>query len=218
MPTTSPDNIYYADGTTPASLATITAAMATSVQDALTLREGHSFSWADTTSRNAQTGMVVGDLGYQADNDTYYRYTGSAWVIWAKAETSYSPTFTNFTASSATFAYMITGGRVFVTGRATCSTTLPTGAITLTTPTGYAIDMTFFANSGASVIGVGGVDDASAASDLALTPRVVSSTSINLVATNAAGTYVAYVATSATIPLTWASGDILYVSFSYPVA
>ena len=35
MPTTTPDNIYYADGTTPASLATITAAQATSVQAAL---------------------------------------------------------------------------------------------------------------------------------------------------------------------------------------
>lgn len=36
MPTTSPDNIYYADGTTPASLATITAAIANSTQTAFT--------------------------------------------------------------------------------------------------------------------------------------------------------------------------------------
>lgn len=218
MPTTSPDNIYYADGTTPASLATITAAMATSVQDALLLRETHSFSWADTTSRNAQTGMATGDIGYQVDNATYYRYSGSAWLIWAKAETSYSPTFINFTASSATFTYMISGGRVFVTGKATCSATLPTGSITITTPSGYAIAMTNFANSAASVIGIGGVDDASTSTDYALTVRTISSTSVSVVANNASSTYGTFTTTSASIPLTWASGDILFVSFSYPVA
>jgi hypothetical protein len=218
MPTTSPDNIFYADGTTPASLATITAAMATSVQDALNFREAHSFSWADTTSRNAQTGMVSGDVGYQIDNATYYRYSGSAWVIWAKAETSYSPIFTNFTASSATFTYMISGGRVFVTGKATCSATLPTGSITMTTPSGYAIAMTNFANAQASVIGVGGVDDASTTVDYPLTVRTISSTSVAVVATNAAGTYATLVATSASIPLNWSSGDIMFLSFSYPVA
>jgi hypothetical protein len=218
MPTTSPDNIYYADGTTPASLATITAAMATSVQDALLLRETHSFSWADQTARNAQTGMATGDIGYQIDNATYFRYTGSAWVIWAKAETSYSPTFTNFTASSATFTYMITGGRAFVTGKATCASTLPTGSITLTTPSGYAIAMTNFANSIASIIGIGGVDDASTSTDYPVNVRTASSSSVTVTAINAAGTYATTVATSASIPLTWASGDVMYLSFSYPVA
>lgn len=36
MPTTTPDNIYYADGSTPMSAEDISAAMATSVQNALT--------------------------------------------------------------------------------------------------------------------------------------------------------------------------------------
>jgi hypothetical protein len=218
MPTTSPDNIFYADGTTPASLATITAAMATSVQDALDFREAHSFSWTDQTSRNAQTGMVAGDIGYQIDNATYYRYSGSAWAIWAKAETAYSPTFVNFTASSASFTYSISGGRVFVTGKATCSTTLPTGSISLTTPSDYAISMTNFANSPASVVGIGGVDDASTSTDYPLSVRTVSGTSVAVVATNAASTYATLVATSSAIPLTWASGDIMFLSFSYPVA
>jgi hypothetical protein len=59
MPTTSPDSIYYADGTTPASLADITAAMATSVQNAFNVREMQSFSWANSTAKSAQTGMVL---------------------------------------------------------------------------------------------------------------------------------------------------------------
>ncbi len=223
MPTTSPDSIYYADGTTPASLADITSAMATSVQDALNLREEHSFSWADATAKSAQTGMVTGDTGYQADNDTFYIYTGSAWVVWAKRQTSYTPTFTNFTASSSTFVYNIAGGRVFVTGKATCSATLPTGAITFTTPSGYNINTTPLDGNEAAVIGEGSIDDASTTTEYPVLVRVASSTTVGLLAPTyngaAAGTaYLTTTATSSTVPLTWASGDVFYVTFSYPVA
>ena len=85
MPTTSPDNIYYADGSTPMSAETISAAEATSVQEALNAkindtRQIQTFVWADTAARNAQTGMTEGDFGYQLDNDLTYRYTGSIWT------------------------------------------------------------------------------------------------------------------------------------------
>ena len=223
MPTTSPDSIYYADGTTPASLADITSAMATSVQNALDLREGHTFAWANATEKSAQTGMITGDIGYQADNATIYIYSGSAWKIWAKTPTSYSPTFTAFTASSSSFTYSIAAGVVRITGKATCATTLPTGQITFTTPTGYNIDITSLAAHEASIIGLGGVDDASTAVNYPINVRVASATSVSITAPtyNGASAGVAYVtttATSATIPLTWASTDVFYVSFSYPVA
>jgi hypothetical protein len=217
MPTTTPDNIYYADGTTPASLATITATIATSVQEALNVREAHSYSWANSTERSGQTGMSTGDIGYQVDNQIYYRYSGSAWLIWAKAQTTYTPTFTGFTPSASSFTYLISGGVVQIFGRATCSTTLPTGQIVFTLPSGLNLNTTFFATSGnASIIGTGGVDDASTASDFPINVVTRSSTSVAVAAINAAGTYAATVATSATIPLTWASTDVLYVNFSYP--
>lgn len=223
MPTTSPDSIYYADGTTPASLADITSAMATSVQNALNLREGHSFKWANATEKSAQSGMATGDIGYQADDDTFYIYNGSAWKIWAKEPTTYSPTFTNFAASSSSFTYSISSGRVFITGKATCATTLPTGLISFSTPTGYNVDLTTLANLEAAIIGVGAVDDASTSVNYPVQVRVSSSTQVSLAALsyNGAATGLAYsalAATSATVPLTWASGDIFYVTFSYPVA
>lgn len=43
----------------------------------------HAFQWADSSARSAQSGMVEGDIGYQADTDTYYQYTGSAWQLMA---------------------------------------------------------------------------------------------------------------------------------------
>jgi len=215
MPTTTQDSIYYADGTTPASLADITAAMATSVQNALLFREMHSFSWANATERGAQTGMIVGDIGYQIDNLVYYRYDGTAWRIWHKAPAAYTPTFTAFTPSATSFVYSIASGVVRITGRATCGTTLPTGSITFTTPANFNIDLTSVSASISAIIGTGGVD---AATDHPLGFRVTSASTVSAVAFNAAGTYLTVVATSAAIPKTWASSDVMYVNFSYPVS
>lgn len=57
--------------------------LAESAETVLGNREIQTFQWADSAARAAQTGMVAGDLGYQADTDTYYRYTGSVWGLLA---------------------------------------------------------------------------------------------------------------------------------------
>ena len=84
MPTTSPDGIYFADGATAMSAESISAAEATSVQNALDSlihdsRQLQAYDWANSAARTAQTGMTEGALGYQRDTDTYYTYDGSAW-------------------------------------------------------------------------------------------------------------------------------------------
>jgi len=214
MPTTLPDSIYYADGTTPASLADITAAMATSVQNSLNLREAHNFSWADSTAKTAQTGMVTGDIGYQIDTSVFYIYNGTTWKIWAKAPASYTPAFVGFTASASSFVYSIASGVVQITGKATLSSAV-TATMTISTPAGFNIDTTTLGAAViASQIGFGGVDGAT---DHPLGVRVSTSTAVALSAFNAAGTYATVVNTAAAIPLTWAIGNIVYVSFSYPV-
>lgn len=86
MNLTSPDNIAYASTSDDLSVEDITAAMATSVQDALDdlvndTRQRQTYRWADTTARTGQTGMQAGDEGYQIDTATDYIYTGSAWVV-----------------------------------------------------------------------------------------------------------------------------------------
>ncbi|MGK3946137.1 hypothetical protein ABK046_48280, partial [Streptomyces caeruleatus] len=79
MPTTSPDGIYFADGATAMSAESISAAEATSVQDALDdlvhdNRQLQAYDWANSAARTAQTGMTEGAIGYQRDTDTYYTY------------------------------------------------------------------------------------------------------------------------------------------------
>ena len=220
MPTTSPDSIYYADGTTPASLSNITVAMANSVQNALNVRETKSYIWPDEAARDAQTGMINGQIGYQTDNATYYIYSGS-WLIWAKAPTTYVPTFSNLTATSTEITYSIAGGIVTVSGVVTNSTTTTSG-ITMTTPSGYDID-TGFINTSTTNHSLGtatyydlsltstfaGVVCASSATAIVFA-RYISSTS-NLTFGNIGGSTQPFGAA-------WASGDLIMFNFSYPVA
>jgi len=218
MPNLTPDSIYYADGTTPASLADITSAMATSVQNAFNKRQLHNFVWANETEREAEASPDAGDIGYQQDVDAFYIYSGAAWVIWAKQPTTYTPTFTNFAASSSAFVYAISSGIVTVQGKFVITTPLPSGALTITTPTDYNIDTTQLGTVTAAQIGSGGVDGTT---DHNLGVRVASSSSVALTATSyngaLAGTgYTQIVATSGSIPLSWASGNTAYVQFSYP--
>lgn len=220
MPITSPDSIYYADGTTLASLETITAAMANSVQTALNKRQAKSFVWADSTARNAQTGMTEGDIGLQSDTAVYYIYQGTSWLVWAKAPTAYTPTITGPATSATSFSYSIEGGRVHVTGYMTFSGA-STAALTLTTPTGYNINTGIIAASIAAQIGTGGLNIGSTRYQLGV--NVSSATAVALTANlynpTASGTasYITMVAATGALPGTIASGSTLYVNFSYPV-
>lgn len=82
MPVTSPDNIFYADGSTPMSVEAISAAEATSVQEALTTsRAIRSYKWPTSVERDAQAGMEAGDQGYQIDTKVTYTYSGTAWLV-----------------------------------------------------------------------------------------------------------------------------------------
>jgi hypothetical protein len=216
MPTTSPDSIYYADGTTPASLATITSAMATSVQNALNVRETKSYVWADETTRDAQTGMINGQIGYQTDNQTYYIYSGS-WLIWAKAPTSYTPTFGGFSATSNSFIFSVSGGMVNISGKAVLSGGV-SGEMTISLPNGYTINSALLPTSQGVLIGTGGMDDASGTSNFPLGVRVVNNASVGLIAYASAASYLTINPTAAGVPLTWAVSDVFVVNFSYPVA
>ena len=223
MPTTSPDSIYYADGTTPASLADITAAMATSVQNALNVREAQSFVWPNSTAKGAQTSMIIGDIGYQEDNLIYYRWDGVDWRIWAKAPVAYSPTFTNLTPTSTNFVYSIASGVVSVIGTCVNSTSTSSG-IRMTLPTGFNINTTyvsisttnFISSLGSAIyydisagpLAYSGIVTAYSASSVVF-GRLISSTN-NLT--------ISSIGSSQPFGNNWASGDIITVNFSYPVA
>ena len=223
MPTTSPDSIYYADGTTPASLATITAAIATSVQNALNVRELKSYSWADSTAKAAQTGMSNGEVGYQIDNATYYIYNGS-WIIWAKAPSAYTPTITGITSTAFTrsFIYSVSGGVANITGNIVFTgSTTGSGTLRLSLPTGFNIDTTdTIADTTYFKSNLGGVSfwDNSATTDVVGAVSAYDATSVSLNFFNTAATALAFVGATRTDPFTLTTSDSIQVNFSYPVA
>lgn len=80
MPTTVPDGIFYADGSTPLSVEAISAAEATSIQAALTNNRAiRSFKWVDQDAQDDQIDMQAGDEGYRIDTSANYRYNGTDW-------------------------------------------------------------------------------------------------------------------------------------------
>lgn len=77
-------NLIYWTNSDPQSLPTESSTTTTSLKNAFdavsSSRMIQSFIWANATARNAQTGMVEGDIGDQADTDQSFRYNGSAWL------------------------------------------------------------------------------------------------------------------------------------------
>lgn len=126
MNITSPDGIAYATTGDNLSIEDITAAMATSIQDAFDdkvndTRQIQTFRWADSTARGAQTGMIAGDRGYQTDTAVEYIYNGSAWVTYPLDTGWINATYSGAwgTSSSMPVRYRRRNGVVYVEGEAT---------------------------------------------------------------------------------------------------
>lgn len=209
MPTTTPDNIFYADSSSAMSAEAISAAEATSVQEAFDnlindSRQQQNYFWTDSSGRTSQTGMRVNDLGYQADTDITYRYNGTAWRVWEKTPTAYTPAVTGGTRTGGIVKYSIGSGMVYVSGSITLSAV--SGDFSIGIPSGLPIDTTF----------VGAVAFEDVGTNIFWgTALANSSTAIGFYASLASGTYASRGILSSTIPFTWASGDSIRFSVHY---
>lgn len=129
--TTTPDNLPYPDNGDFYNPTADIQALAEGVQVALDNHEIYSYRWADSGERTAETGMRVGDLGYQVDTDTLYRYDGASWVVWVVTQRSWVITMDGLTMGSATLSanYSVTNGvvdaEVILTGGSGASITGP---------------------------------------------------------------------------------------------
>lgn len=163
---------------------------------------------------SAITSPVEGMVAYLEDTNTYTFYNGSAWndLLWGDPWVAYTPTLTNITLGSggtSSFFYQRVGKMVNVRGRITLGTSgALTGVATFTLPVN-AVTADQFWQSG-TILNDSGTFYAGVVR--------VGTSSATVLATNAAGTYTTAVNTSATIPFTWASGDIINVGFSYEAA
>lgn len=138
--------------------------------------------------------------------------TGTTWV-WQ----DWTPTLTNITLGNGTLVarYIQIGKTVSFTISFTLGTTSTVGTVgTFTLPvtantTGYIV--TF------SEIGVGKAIDVGTA-DYTILVRLNSSTTVRPILVNAAGTYGASQGITATVPMTWTTGDQLTLTGTYEAA
>jgi hypothetical protein len=171
-------------------------------------------TFSTASARNsAITSPVEGQLAYINTNDALTYYDGTAWrnFMFPAAWIAYTPTLTNVTLGSggtSAFYYQVVGKTINVRGRITLGTTgTLTGAATFSLPVNAVLDQQFWNCDGA-------MTDTSASAFYPSLIRVYTA-SAQLNALNASGTYVSHTLTSATVPFTWTSGDIINVGFSY---
>ena len=216
MPTTTPDSIYYADSATTMSAEAISAAEATSVQNALnsvrSRRQIQTFVWANAAARAAQTGMVEGDIGYQSDTNIYYFYTGTVWKAWDSDWITYTPTLTNVTlgtGSATQYRYRYTGGVVEVD----FSIRLGTGGSFTGSPT-MTLPVSAVALRHSSMTYDGVASATNAAGNIYPISVLASGTSVTTVAfwTTTTG---AYAQVTAIVPHTWALNSVIQGKFRY---
>ena len=81
IPLDNGESVYIHDGTGSADPVAISAAEGSSVADLMKNRERFDYTWADSTERTEQTGMVQGSRGYQEDTKSEYLYDNSAWRL-----------------------------------------------------------------------------------------------------------------------------------------
>lgn len=139
MPTTSPDEIYYASTSTPSNDVVVSAAEASSVQAAFAKRSRYSYSWANASGRTAQSGMQVGSLGYQQDTNSEYIFDGTTWQL----STPYME-FTTTKSIPAATPYTTIGAWVYQSGTSTSSTMAYSGTssqILLSNPGLYLVTL-----------------------------------------------------------------------------
>jgi hypothetical protein len=166
--------------------------------------------FANAAARDAAlTSPTEGMVTYQEGSNHLTVYTGTEWVTFDTAWTTYTPTFTNFTLGNGTVTaqYFKVGKMVTVQVAVTLGTTSAvSGLIGVSLPVAFASADRFVGYARGSVvinyimhvIGVGAI--------------------MNLYAISTSGAYAATTNTSATIPNTWANTHKFFITATYEVA
>jgi hypothetical protein len=165
--------------------------------------------FTNSTARDAAlTSPTEGMVVYLTGNDHYQIYNGSTWITTDLAWNAYTPTLTNHTNTSTTAYYYRVGKVVhfFVYGVVNAA---PTGIITVSLPVTSTSVTRHIANVRMSVAGTTYFGSGIFAS---------SGTTCQVVAFNAAGTYVSSTATSGTVPGAWVSGNSYLITGTYEAA
>lgn len=172
------------------------------------------YQWANAAARTAQTGMTVGEFGYQADTQVLYRANAattaepweSPWITWSTAPTN----LTVGTGGSATSVqrYRYIGGRTlwqvhYILGTSGQSVT---GQPTINLPLSLQLPVA----RTAELVSAGSIYDVSATTTFQARARINITTANQIAVSSYTGTYAGITNLA---PMTWAAGDELAVEW-----
>lgn len=138
MAVTSPDNIWTPDAGDDYALSTDLAAMADTVQDAITANKVNLAGLDAARPANGYPGLTAGMSWYSTDTGITWRYSGSTWSIEFRPLSSYTPTVSGITAGQITTVGKYERRGTYIDGFVTIQKTgggIPTGAVTVSLPT-----------------------------------------------------------------------------------
>lgn len=175
-------------------------------------------TFATTAARDAAiTAPSEGMFAYSLADDSYYVYSGSAWMPYNIVWKSYTPTLSNVTlgtgytlsAAWAQLGELVVVNFYFALG----ATSAITGDVSFSLPVNHA-------SSNRSIsAGLATVVDASPAARYAGTVLLSGTPGYAFIRVmNSAGTYVTNTALSATVPITFATSDALSANVIYEAA
>lgn len=174
--------------------------------------------FSNSTARAAAlTSPVEGMLTWLEDVNRYENYNGSAWVqlVSISSWAAYTPTFTNMTLGNGTitFRYSQVGKTVFVQGDVVFGSTTSISGIPVISLPVTASSQT----AGSTQLGGAYAEDAGV-TGYALMIRLNNTTSVNVLAFGAGGTWLTTAPVSSTIPFTWGTNDLFRFTITYEAA
>jgi hypothetical protein len=174
------------------------------------LQDQAVMTFAGTAARgSAIPTPVEGMVAYLNDSNSYESYTGAAWVpmLQTGSWTSYTPTLANLTLGNGTLnaRYAVVGKTLFFYFQLTLGSTSAVGSgPTISFPAGITSALANNAPFGfGTTSSIGGNRYAFVLyqnSSSNYSPRVL----------NASATYIAHESVTATVPVTWATGQTMY--------
>lgn len=183
--------------------------------DVMSRRANYSYRWNNTSDKDAQTGMRHGDEGYLAISKETYRYNGTEWKLWHRAEKDFTPTLGNgYVAGNGTWdaSWGVQAGKGFMNGKFTLGSTSVVGG-------DLQVELPVPSVSGARLgFGGGRMSDASAAT--VYDAHVLMISSSNRVAIRygkASTTYVEVGSTTGAAPFSWTSFDSFEFEITWTV-
>lgn len=138
MATTSPDDIWTPDAGDDYALTTDLAAMADTIQDAITANKVNLKGLDSTRPANGSAGLSAGMTWYSTDTGVTWRYNGSAWFIENRPLGTYTPTVAGITAGQISVVGDYERRTNLIKGMVTITKTgsgVLTGTVTVTLPT-----------------------------------------------------------------------------------